>query len=96
MGVVAGGRFTVALVLEVAKQVRQLDGIPAGELPRAGPVGETVQDVAVRLLGMLGLAPLVAEVLPKLLYQRLHLPAADATGVLALRSTGTAVSFGPG
>jgi len=44
---------------------------------------------------VLRLAPLVAEVLPKLLDQCLHLPAADATGDLALRSTRTAVSFGP-
>jgi len=44
-------------------------------------------------LGVLGLPPLVAEVLSKLLDQRLHLPAADATGDLVLRSTWMDVSF---
>ena len=52
-----------------------------------------LRDAAVRLLGVLGLAPLVAEVLPKLLDQRLHYSAADSTGDLALRSTVITVLF---
>ena len=75
--------------------MRQLNRVPAGELSGAGPVGETVQDVTVRLLGVLRLAPLVAEVLTKLLDQCLHLPSANATGDLALRATRRSVSFGP-
>ncbi len=66
----------------------QFDGVPVGELLLTSPVGEPVQDIAVRLLGMLGLAPLVAEVLPELFDQCLHFLGGGCYGLFGLAVNG--------
>src|ERR1044071_10026037 len=66
------GRHTPALLLEELHQVRKSHRSPVTDCLSLRPFNESAQQRCVGLLGVLGLATFVAEILKKILNQILH------------------------